>query len=896
MFPEPSANGVRSVCDVWTGSSTSKISQTRLKVQIVYPATLSERDVSESIDTAREFARRNPVSLQTVLDVQLGMTQRGMAPEFAKKMSGFVANVGVLTGQEGAATADTVGAIFDAIGSRLQGTAENRIRHIGDVLAQTKYQFGMTLDAEGMRKSIQAANRLNIGLEELVTVMGTLKRAGFDEASAGQATEQLLTRLTAASQKWGFQIVRNTDGTMDWAHTLRSLRQEIGTQVGAQGIEAVDAALGEIAGPRGKSAITALFTATSGANAFGAELAKLRESGGFVDKTAKEKLAEAGAQLEKLKENLNSIGAVIGGVLLPGFSRLLAPVGRFSAALAKFSQEHKTIGAVIGTTAAVALTFGAAIFGVGYAMTYIRAPFLAFRAWLRDTEKNAVGASIALHAMAAAQREAAGAGTAGALGAAAATKQGLLGRTFARIMGRGALVTVGAVAGEAATGGVPAGGVGSAIASVGSAIGGLSAGPLLVIGAAIVAIGVAVYKFWQPIGAFFSGLWAGIGQGLAPVGTAIREAFAPLKPVFDEASKLFSGLFEQAGLSSEGFKKAFGAGLWWGQKFGSVIGAVLTTVIHLIAFAISSVLTLGQVLADLGKGKPGAAWEHAKAWWKESGMHGKAIGGAWGKIFESPDYSAVGKAGDDLRAAEERKNAQSALKQKANQQRSRGVELESQAKALHEKIEVFGDPTGSLGAALTKLQGAIDANTRELKQTEYRMEHPEPAAAPAQTASAPLPKPVGAATKHLAKSAGIPHASSHRLTFHHQAARRMAEGGIASRPTNVIFGEAGTEAIIPLRRPATLMLIGAALAAAMPTPRPIAVPQNAPAFNLEQYLPRRPESREAGPTYSITNQITVQADGANTKDVGRVVADEVERRIEKLMHGAEARRRGALKN
>jgi hypothetical protein len=65
---------------------------------------------------------------------------------------------------------------------------------------------------------------------------------------------------------------------------------------------------------------------------------------------------------------------------------------------------------------------------------------------------------------------------------------------------------------------------------------------------------------------------------------------------------------------------------------------------------------------------------------------------------------------------------------------------------------------------------------------------------------------------------------------------------------------------------------------------------------LEQYLPRRPESREAGPTYSITNQITVQADGANTKEVGRVVADEVERRIEKVMYAQEARLRGALKN
>src|ERR1035441_5936972 len=52
---------------------------------------------------------------------------------------------------------------------------------------------------------------------------------------------------------------------------------------------------------------------------------------------------------------------------------------------------------------------------------------------------------------------------------------------------------------------------------------------------------------------------------------------------------------------------------------------------------------------------------------------------------------------------------------------------------------------------------------------------------------------------------------------------KMAMGGLLTRATHFIGGEAGTEAVIPLQRPSALLAIGAALAnalAAAPTMTP----------------------------------------------------------------------------
>jgi len=67
--------------------------------------------------------------------------------------------------------------------------------------------------------------------------------------------------------------------------------------------------------------------------------------------------------------------------------------------------------------------------------------------------------------------------------------------------------------------------VGSAIVA---ALGAISL-PVVAVAAAVVAGALLIYKYWEPISAFFSGVVEGLKAAFAPVG----EMFAPLAPVFD---------------------------------------------------------------------------------------------------------------------------------------------------------------------------------------------------------------------------------------------------------------------------------------------------------------------------------------------------------------------------
>src|ERR1039457_3671043 len=101
-------------------------------------------------------------------------------------------------------------------------------------------------------------------------------------------------------------------------------------------------------------------------------------------------MEEASQQLEQIKKNLNSIGASIGGALLPGFNAILKPLAPIGAALSKFTEEHKSLAKAMGTVVAAALTLSAALFGVGYVWTYVKVPALAFRLWLPHPEGQVV--------------------------------------------------------------------------------------------------------------------------------------------------------------------------------------------------------------------------------------------------------------------------------------------------------------------------------------------------------------------------------------------------------------------------------------------------------------------------------------------------------------------------
>ncbi|MGX1944581.1 phage tail tape measure protein [Raoultella ornithinolytica] len=136
------------------------------------------------------------------------------------------------------------------------------------------------------------------------------------------------------------------------------------------------------------------------------------------------------------------------------------------------------------------------------------------------------------------------------------------------------------------------------------------------IAAAFIAAGLLIWKFWEPIKAFFSELFDGILRGLSP----LLQSFSFLSPVFSSiangASRIwnwFSRLFSPIDYSRDALNKCANAG----KTFGEVLGAALN-----LLFTPLRLLTEGVGLLLEKLGLIPSALEAAKA--KASNLSVKA--------------------------------------------------------------------------------------------------------------------------------------------------------------------------------------------------------------------------------------------------------------------------------
>lgn len=148
----------------------------------------------------------------------------------------------------------------------------------------------------------------------------------------------------------------------------------------------------------------------------------------------------------------------------------------------------------------------------------------------------------------------------------------------------------------------------SALSVLGGALS-LLLSPIGLIGAAFIATGLLIWRFWEPIKAFFAGFFAGVMQALTP----FRDAFAGLAPVFDVISNAvsqlwqwFSNLLSPMTTSKETLDKCASAG----ETFGKVLGlAIQGLMLPLTGLA----NMIGWILKKLDIIPDGIDAAHAKA-------------------------------------------------------------------------------------------------------------------------------------------------------------------------------------------------------------------------------------------------------------------------------------------
>ena len=138
-------------------------------------------------------------------------------------------------------------------------------------------------------------------------------------------------------------------------------------------------------------------------------------------------------------------------------------------------------------------------------------------------------------------------------------------------------------------------GIGAAIAGVA----GVGLAPILAIVAAIAAVGLAVYKFWPAIQAFFTGIAQGFSSAMASVGgfgallsTAFEPLFTALAPAIQMVQSALAGLFSQSQ-----------AGVGTMTSLGQAIGVGLAVGLQIVASGISLVVQgfvmVGQVIGTV---------------------------------------------------------------------------------------------------------------------------------------------------------------------------------------------------------------------------------------------------------------------------------------------------------
>ncbi|HBW0853329.1 phage tail tape measure protein [Klebsiella variicola] len=102
--------------------------------------------------------------------------------------------------------------------------------------------------------------------------------------------------------------------------------------------------------------------------------------------------------------------------------------------------------------------------------------------------------------------------------------------------------------------------------------------PIGLIGAAFVAVGLLIWRYWEPIKAFFSGFFTGVWQALTP----LRSAFSALAPVFSALGsgikaiwEWFKNLLTPMQTSKDTLDKCASAG----ETFGRVMGTALSVLL-----------------------------------------------------------------------------------------------------------------------------------------------------------------------------------------------------------------------------------------------------------------------------------------------------------------------------
>lgn len=311
---------------------------------------LNASNIGQALVAAREkavsFARRGLTSETDILGIQYALSSAGFDAEAARAGSSIVAKVATVTNGLPEQVGEVVATVFNNLGDSLEGNTQQRLARIGDLLTKTQFKFQIRdfgQLGESLKYATPTLSQFNMDLAQGVTIIGALNSAGLQGSQAGTAFAATMRNMSKASEEFGFELVRNEKGQLDFMATMENLSDSIGgfADMDQQTIDDLQKVFGE-EGIRGVSLL-------------GKQLHKLRAaqddvaqgSRGLVDSSYNDFVKSAPGQLKIFTNNLRLIGMTFAGSLLPAINQVLGPMIGFVQTVGEAIQANPALAKAI---------------------------------------------------------------------------------------------------------------------------------------------------------------------------------------------------------------------------------------------------------------------------------------------------------------------------------------------------------------------------------------------------------------------------------------------------------------------------------------------------------------------------------------------------------------------
>lgn len=425
------------------------------------------RASDESLQSLERTARQSGEStLFSASEAASAMTFLGMAGFKTNEI--IAATPGMLSlaqaaGSDLAQTADIASNILSGFSLKAE-----EMGRVGDVLAATFTSSNTTLQMLGdtLKYAAPVASSAGAGIEEVAAMAGLLGNVGIQGSMAGTALRAAFLRLSAPPKAAADALaalgveVTDLDGNL---RPVPELLKELAESTEGLGSAERAEAVKQIFGEEASAGLTELLK-QAGSGALDSYIAELRQAQGTAEAMARKMSATTHGALKRLGSALESVAISLGSVLLPTVAAGAELFAGMASWVSGAAQEYPLLTKVIvGATAGLIALKVTAIAGA-YAYTFLKGGVLSL-----VTAYRTLSAGLALAQL-------------------GMTRLNVLSALSAARMG---VVTAAQWALNVA----------------------MTANPIGLIVAGIAALAGAAYlliRYWEPIGAFFSGLWEGV--------------------------------------------------------------------------------------------------------------------------------------------------------------------------------------------------------------------------------------------------------------------------------------------------------------------------------------------------------------------------------------------------